>query len=301
MHPIRILVVDDELINREIIVEYFHDQPQFELQVCEGGEEAWQALQQQNGSAPIDIVLLDRMMPGLDGIGLLQRIKSDSTLAHVPVIMQTAAGEPRQIQEGMEAGAYYYLTKPYSGDTLLAIVHAACKTLHLHEATSQKLDDCITALRFLLQADFYIRTVEEANHLAVLVAQTCPKPEAALIGISELLVNAVEHGNLGLSYAEKSHLKLVDRWKEEIDRRQALAEHADKRVHLSLERSKNCLTLKIYDQGHGFPWESYLELSAERACDPNGRGVALARMMSFSRLRYEGTGNIAVAEIDLPG
>jgi hypothetical protein len=57
--------------------------------------------------------------------------------------------------------------------------------------------------------------------------------------------------------------------------------------------------LKIYDEGHGFPWQNFLELSAERACDPNGRGIALARMMSFSQISYEGCGNIAIATLDL--
>lgn len=299
MNPIRVLVVDDEMINREIIDEYFYGLDKFALTLCEGGEEAWTLLQEAT-ELPFEIILLDRMMPGLDGIGLLQRMKADPCFAQIPVIMQTAAGEPEQIREGLEAGAYYYLTKPYRGETLLAIVQAASETLGKRDALHQKLNDCVSSLKFLKEADFYFRTVDEANQLAVLVAQSFPNPDVAAMGISELLVNAVEHGNLGLTYEEKTNLKLVDRWREEIDRRITLPEHCEKQVRLNFLRDNSRITLKIYDQGHGFPWETFLELSAERACDPNGRGIALARMMSFSRITYEGIGNIAVAQLDLP-
>jgi CheY-like chemotaxis protein/anti-sigma regulatory factor (Ser/Thr protein kinase) len=298
MNPIRILVVDDEMINREIIEEYFSDQPRFSLRLAEGGEEAWEML--QTADEGFDIILLDRMMPGLDGIGLLERIKADQRFLHIPVIMQTAAGEPDQIREGMVAGAYYYLTKPYRGDTLLAIVQAACMLLGSRDAMHQKFNDCIGSLNFLREAEFNIRTVDEANQLAILISQTYPNPDAAVIGISELLVNAVEHGNLGLTYEEKTRLKMADRWKEEIDRLSALPEHASKRVKLHYQRGDEIIRIEIYDQGHGFPWENFLELSAERACDPNGRGIALAKMMSFTRLFYQGSGNIAIAETDLP-
>lgn len=298
MRPLHILVVDDELINREIIGEYFAGQAQFALSFAEDGEEAWDRL--QTAEPAFDIVLLDRMMPGLDGIGLLQRIKATPQLATIPVILQTAAGEPEQIREGMEAGAYYYLTKPYLGDALLAIVHAASKSVGARDAMRQKLNDCVDALQFLEQGEFAVRTVDEASQLAILVAQTCPRPEAALLGISELLINGVEHGNLGLSYQEKTRLKMVDRWKDEIDRRSELPEHQAKRVRLVYQRDRRGITLKISDEGHGFPWENFLELSAERACDPNGRGIALARMMSFSRISYEGCGNTVVAVVDFP-
>ena len=245
-----------------------------------------------------DIILLDRMMPGLDGIGLLQRIKADHRFAHIPVIMQTAAGEPDQIREGMQAGAYYYLTKPYRGETLLAIVQAASESLRSRNVVHEKFTACIDSLHFLQQGEFTVRSIDEANQLAVLIAQTFPNPDSAGIGISELLVNAVEHGNLGLSYEEKTQLKLADRWREEIDRRAALPEYADRLVRVCFTRNPQGIRLKIYDQGQGFPWENFLELSAERACDPNGRGIALAKMMSFSRITYEGCGNIAIAEVD---
>jgi DNA-binding response OmpR family regulator len=290
-----VLLVDDEALNLEILVEYFDGEEAFSLQTAESGEAAWQLLQDPGND--FKLILLDRMMPGLDGIGLLKRMKVDARLSGIPVIMQTAANSPDQIREGLEAGAYYYLTKPYRRDSLLAIVHAALSDAEARNALNRQLHQHINSLQFLDQAEFSIRTVEEAAQLATFIAHACPNPDAAVMGISELLINGVEHGNLGLSYAEKSRLKQEDCWHEEITRRSALPENAAKQVRLSYRRQADAITLRICDQGSGFPWQKFLEMDPERAFDPNGRGIALARMLSFSNITYEGCGNVAVATI----
>ena len=293
----RILAVDDEALNLEILLEYFADECALALDTADGGEAAWALL--QNPENDYKAILLDRMMPGLDGIGLLKRIKGDARLAGIPVIMQTAANSAAQIREGLEAGAYYYLTKPYRRDNLLAIVQAALIDAEARDALRLQLHSHINSLQFLKQAEFSIRTVDDASQLASFIARACPNAEMVVMGISELLINAIEHGNLGLSYAEKSSLKRDDCWRPEIDRRAALATNIVKEVKLQFQRDMHSITLRVIDQGHGFDWQSFLEIDPERAFDPNGRGIALARLLSFSTLIYEGGGNTAVATISL--
>lgn len=296
MMQAHVLAVDDEALNLEILLEYFDDETSLSLQTADGGEAAWRLLQDPEND--FKAILLDRMMPGLDGIGLLKRIKDDPRLAGTPVIMQTAASSAAQIREGLEAGAYYYLTKPYRRDKLLAIVHAALVDAEVRDALRQQLHGHINSLQFLNQAEFSIRTVDEAGQLASFIAQACPNPDMAVMGISELLINGIEHGNLGLSYAEKSRLKREDCWKAEIDRRSILPVNVDKEVRLSFRRDGDTITLRVTDQGNGFDWQSFLEIDPERAFDPNGRGIALARLLSFSSLCYEGCGNTALAMIN---
>ena len=293
----RILAVDDEALNLEILLEYFADECALTLDTADGGEAAWALL--QNPENDYKAILLDRMMPGLDGIGLLKRIKGDARLAGIPVIMQTAANSAAQIREGLEAGAYYYLTKPYRRDNLLAIVQAALIDAEARDALRLQLHSHINSLQFLKQAEFSIRTVDEASQLASFIARACPNAEMVVMGISELLINAIEHGNLGLSYAEKSSLKRDDCWRPEIDRRAALPSNIEKEVKLQFQRDERSITLRVIDQGNGFDWQSFLEIEPERAFDPNGRGIALARLLSFSTLIYEGGGNTAVATISL--
>lgn len=295
MSKAHVLVVDDEELNLEILLEYFDGEPGFTLETASDGEEAWDLLQDESKS--YDLILLDRMMPRLDGIGLLRRMAGIPRLTLIPVILQTAAGSAEQIREGMEAGAYYYLTKPYRRDALLAIAHSALTDASTRKHLYQQLHEHISALQFLENADFVIHTIDEAAHLAAFVAQACPKPEATVLGLSELLVNSIEHGNLGVSYAEKARLKLSDNWREEIDRLSLLPENAAKKVVLNFRREGEIVTLRITDQGQGFNWQDYLEINPDRACDPNGRGIALARMLSFSNIHYEGCGNVAVATL----
>ena len=291
----RILLVDDEPINLEILLDYFSDEATTAPDTANCGETAWLKLQAPDSD--YRVILLDRMMPGLDGIGLLKRIKGDPRLAGIPVIMQTAASSSAQIREGLEAGAYYYLTKPYRRDDLLAIVHAALADAEARDALRQKLHQHIDSLHFLDAGEFSIKTVEDAGQLASFLAQACPNPDTAVMGISELLINGIEHGNLGLTYAEKSMLKREDAWPAEVARRSALPENAGKAVRVSFQRQARQILLRVVDQGKGFDWERYLEIDPARAFDPNGRGIALARMLSFSSIRYEGSGNIAVATI----
>ena len=289
----RLLVVDDEPFNLEIISEYF-DGLGFDIDTAENGEEAWALL---NETGPYSAIILDRMMPVLDGMGLLKRVKSDERLQSLPVIMQTAAGTPDQVQEGLSAGAYYYLVKPFERESLLTIVRGALADNEAREALQQKLAEHGSTLQLMTSAEFSLRTVEEAGALAALLAQASPKPESAVLGLSELLVNAVEHGNLGISYREKSALRHEDRWAEEVVRRLALTENAAKRVRAVLARDEAGVSIRICDEGEGFDWREYLEFSPERAFDPNGRGIALEKMTSFDSLEYSGCGNTVVVTI----
>jgi CheY-like chemotaxis protein len=289
----RILVVDDEPFNLEIIEEYL-DGLDAEIISLEDPLLASRLIADDT-AAPFDLILLDRMMPALDGLELLRQIKGEPRYATVPVVMQTAAGLPEQIREGLERGAYYYLTKPYERCTLLGIVRAALREAQFRAEARQRMALTDAALHCLRQGEFEIATLDEAMAIAPLLAQACPYPEQTLLGISELLVNAIEHGNLGIGYVEKRALKLADAWDDEIVRRLALPEHRDKRVRIHVRCRGDRTELSVSDAGQGFAWQNYLAFDPERACDPNGRGIALARTVSFETLDYQGCGNTVVA------
>ncbi|MES2770448.1 MAG: response regulator [Pseudomonadota bacterium] len=290
----KILIVDDEPLNLEILCEYFEGVG-YELTVLNNGEAAWAALKKEQ--AHFDLAILDRMMPGLDGIALLKLIKSDPLLFGLPVIMQTAASSPEQLREGLHAGAYYYLTKPYERDSLLSIARAALSDAATKADLRKRLSEHNHALQLMNEASFEFRTIEEAGRLAAFLAHASAQPDGTILGLSELFVNSVEHGNLGISYAEKAELKRLDQWQKEVQRRAALPENRHKRVSVLFSRKPEGLSIRISDQGLGFEWEKYLEFDPERAFDPNGRGIALARLTSFDRLDYQGCGNVVVATI----
>lgn len=140
---------------------------------------------------------------------------------------------------------------------------------------------------------FELRTLCEARQLAAFLAAQFPDPAAAALGLIELMVNAVEHGNLGISTDEKADLLRRGVWEQEVQRRLLLPENASKRVRVELCRAARSLTLLIHDDGPGFDWRQYCELDPARALEPNGRGIALARQIAFPDLEYLGGGNVA--------
>lgn len=294
MNPCRILVVDDELINLEIIREYLED-AHYELDLMTSADAAWSRM--AAGACAYDLVVLDRMMPGMSGIELLRKMKADDRYRGIPVIMQTAAGAPDQVREGIEAGAFYYLVKPYDPGTLLGIVRAALADIEERKESNRHASAHVQAMELLESAEFRFSRIEEIGSLIEVLASLCPNPERTASGLTELLMNAVEHGNLGISYAEKKRLRLENVWEAEVARRQALPENADRKVRVRVQRHSGYLEFAITDEGCGFDWQRYLEFDPERMADPNGRGIAMARRLSFDSLQYQGSGNAVVATV----
>lgn len=288
MSAIRILVVDDEPINLEIIADCLEDSG-YELTMADTAEAAWEEL--VRAREPFDLLVLDRMLPGMDGLGLVNRIKSDARLEGLPVIMQTAAATPEQVREGLAAGANYYLTKPFEPETLQTIVRAALDDKRSRGELVRRLKEQGNAFNLLERAQFSVRTLDEAQALAALLAGLCPSPELVVMGLSELLVNGIEHGNLGIDFAEKTRLKESDQWLSEVLQRLELTENRYKRVRLTVEKRPGEWEFLVEDEGPGFDWRSFQEIDPERAFAPNGRGIALARHVAFSELEFLGEGN----------
>ncbi len=146
---------------------------------------------------------------------------------------------------------------------------------------------------------YQLRTLHEAKELANLLAAAHPDPDRVVVGLTELLVNAVEHGNLGITYREKAELLDQGDLQAEIERRLALPELASRRVKVTLQRAADRLSTCIEDEGAGFEWQLYDDYDPEHALDPNGHGIAIARGVSFDEVTYHGRGNVVVAVVRL--
>lgn len=262
------------------------------------GQAAWELLGQS--VTEFDAILLDRGMPRMDGLTLLGKLRACPRTAQVPVIMATAMDDQRSILEGLRAGAYYYLTKPLEIDLLLVVVQAAVEKSRAYRQLQQVLRHTEQALHYLTAGTFHYRRLGEINVLAGLLARLCPQPDRVAPGLRELMINAVEHGNLGIHYAAKSHLLMEGDLAAEVERRERLPENADKRVEVRFERTPEAIQFTVQDQGPGFAWDGYLDFDPERAFDPHGRGIAIARAMSFDRLEYLGNGNTVRVSVALP-
>ena len=114
--------VEDDASIRDIEV-YALQSTGFEAKGFEDGQVFWDALQKE---AP-ELVILDVMLPGLDGIELLRRMKSSSAFSAIPVVMATARGAEYDKIQGLDLGADYYLTKPFGVMELVSCVKAVLR------------------------------------------------------------------------------------------------------------------------------------------------------------------------------
>jgi DNA-binding response OmpR family regulator len=116
----RILVVDDDATVLEMLERYLGRD--HEIMLARDGKGAVAAA---TGDPRPDLILLDIMMPGLDGLGVAHRLRMVPELKHVPIIFVTAKDGPMDVVKGIQAGARSYITKPFKLEELRAKVDKA--------------------------------------------------------------------------------------------------------------------------------------------------------------------------------
>ena len=124
----KVLIVDDEP-NIVISLEFLMDQAGYEVAVARSGEEA---LAQIRAFHP-DVVLLDVMLPGINGFDILQRVRQNATWQQIAIIMLTAKGRDVEVAKGLALGANAYVTKPFSTRDLLAEVRRCLNAGQNHD------------------------------------------------------------------------------------------------------------------------------------------------------------------------
>jgi len=112
-----VLIVDDERFNLKVLTEFLYED--YKIMAAKTGEQALKAVQ---GSSLPDLILLDIMMPGIDGYEVCKKIKQDEKTSHIPIIFVTAISEAMDAAKAFELGAVDYITKPFNPVTVKARV-----------------------------------------------------------------------------------------------------------------------------------------------------------------------------------
>jgi two-component system, cell cycle response regulator len=197
----RVLVVDDilsnvKLLEAKLTAEYFEVITAFNGQEC---------LAKMDQGAP-DIVLLDVMMPGMDGFEVCRRIKSNPRTAHVPVVMVTALDQPSDRVAGLDAGADDFLTKPVDDAALFARVRSLVRLkmmtdeLRMRESTGQGMG-LIDPAETLIESNQSGRILvieDRAESVAWFSSALTPKHEVASADTFEEALVRVKGGDFDL-------------------------------------------------------------------------------------------------------
>jgi len=291
---INLLIVDDEELNLRIIEESLEGSG-YILTKATNGMQAWGILIQRK--IEFAAIILDRLMPELDGIEVLKFIKSDRSLRDIPVILQTALNSHTEVIEGIESGAFYYLTKPYSKKLLISIVNSAVDTYFRLKKAKEELALSKKVMRYLSEGVFFISDFSDVLELAPVLSNTYPEPNKVLTGIMELMNNAIEHGKLEIGFDQKKIWQEEDRYNEEIHKRLLLPEYNQKIIKVIYEKKENEIHLWIEDYGKGFDFSIIQKKSSqeENLFLSSGRGILIATTISFDRVIYHGNGSLVEA------
>lgn len=228
------------------------------------------------------------------------QVKRAKTLPRIGSVPLITVGDDTPVTSAtaIRAGAFHHLPQSCDHELLRAAIGAAVQvSLRLRQLDTE-LRARSEAISLLTTGFFRFRTPEEANNLAIALSSAGPHPQRLALGLLELLLNAIEHGNLGIGSEEKSRLRAENRFAEEVEERLALPENQNKFATLQIEHDDAKLTFTITDDGSGFDWKNYSSPASSSAPVLHGRGILLARTFAFDRVEYEGNGNRVVAYVD---
>ncbi len=113
----KILIIEDDSISIELI-EYFLKNENYSVSVAQDGEIGLRKITEDKP----DLILLDIMLPGMNGIQVLEKVKEDKQLSQIPIIIISSLSQDEDILKGLEKGAMDYLSKPFSPQILIAKV-----------------------------------------------------------------------------------------------------------------------------------------------------------------------------------
>jgi len=146
---IHILIVDDNRENLRVVSNYLKETG-YQIALAMSGEDAFKVL----ASEKIDLILLDIMMPGMDGYEVCEKLKKDEKLKFIPVIFLTAKTDTDDIVRGFQAGGVDYITKPFKKEELFARVnnHVELKLLrdYFKELAEKSKDSRNELMRMML-------------------------------------------------------------------------------------------------------------------------------------------------------
>ncbi len=164
--PLKVTIAEDDATTRRLLLLTLQ-RAGYSVEECCDGEEAWKKF--QAGDAP-PLVILDWMMPKMDGIEVCRRLKSLHGRPPSYVILLTAKGRKEDLIEGLNAGADDYLTKPFDPGELLARLRVGSRILDLQEVLASRVHDLeealaqVKLLQGLLPICSYCKSIRDDNN-----------------------------------------------------------------------------------------------------------------------------------------
>ncbi|MBM4223144.1 MAG: ATP-binding protein, partial [Gammaproteobacteria bacterium] len=229
----------------------------------------------------IDAILIDHDVL-LKEPALIAQIRMHHACRHLPIIVANPSGAA--MHQGLA----------------ISDAEGLKELIPLFKEYSEQKKSLQNDLGSILQLKVCFKTLTQGHFLAELLSRHYPDKNNALVGITELFINAVEHGNLEISYEDKTALLANGRWIEEIEQRSNNEKYSHRTVEVYFEKNEVEIVLVVEDDGKGFKWGAFEQIDPRRMMATHGRGIMMAKSLSFTSLLYEEPGNRVIAIYKLP-
>lgn len=288
----RVLLVEDDRASLLSIEAQFSDLG-YAVETAGNGAEAYAMLKEDAERA--DIVVTDRMMPVLDGLALTRRLKREPATMNIPVVMLTGATTEDEISAGIEAGAFYYLTKPPVPGLVASVLASAMQEVKRQSEVRSQVGAHQAAFQNMQIARFTLSRPHEVEPVVSMLASMHSDPQKAIQGIFELIQNGVEHGIYRLGLSDKIELVKKGQLQGELARRARDPVYAHGRVEATGVRRDDGIVFTVKDNGPGFNWRPFMRSDPTRSNAVCGRGITRAANFAFARVNYNEAGNVVAA------
>lgn len=252
-------------------------------------EDGAQAVEMYRSESPL-VVVSDIMMPRMDGLTLLNEIRRIDRNA--TVILMTGQGNEDVLLKALRGGATNFFKKPFNVRELIDEIRKVVE-FRLEAARSSLFSPLLVeeTKRFVMpRADSPFFPI--INQITLQLPCLLPQEDILnlKIGIEEVITNAIEHGNLGISFEEKSKAIQEGRLAELIADRSRESDAAGRAVGITSRLSPRLFEITIRDDGKGFDWRTLPAVEPENLLAFNGRGIFLTKIY-FDEVTYNDAGN----------
>lgn len=231
-----------------------------------------------------DIVFIDPTLKCEDRVGVLAAFPDRKQGRRQPAKLLPLTAENMRRAVHVDAGRVIILSGPHEYWPLERALKAA-------GLPSEKPEQ---------EMRIFFREIPEVYQIAEMLAATLPLPSLAIGGLIELMINAVEHGNLEIGYDLKHDLLRQGCYPDEVARRLRAPAYQARHVELIVSKRANGIHLTVADDGPGFDRSVYTDERMDNFRGPSGRGLLIAEQAGFREMRYDGNRVEVVADIAAP-
>ncbi len=288
--PVKLLLIDDEQLVRDELGGILRDEG-YDVITGSDGQEGLALFRSEHP----DMVITDIRMPKLDGLSVAITIKNEAP--QVPITVVTGHGTESMAIEALRAGVTDFLKKPVRLEDLSGALARMETTRQLGTPQEQRgmpasVEVVEQIWKYRLNNELEVIPEFVEGLLGQVAANMAPQSITELnIALRELIVNAMEHGNLGISFEDKSQALEEGTLDELLRLRADQPEYDGRQVTITASRLKKVVYIQIADMGGGFDWHEFADSTdPKHLLSSHGRGVLLARM-SVDALSYNDKGN----------